>query len=152
MQLENESSLSQTPGRDDVHSKTTGRGRSRHSGSTGRGGGRRSWHRRASRPVSFWLVTLLVVALITSRLRKPVVDELSRLRRLLAMARVGLDVLRSPARMALAIFFQCLGWLFQLLAVWIAMRAFAPEHRHFVTGHCQRCVDHLQCRIVVHQT
>ena len=67
---------------------------------------------------------LLVVALITSRLRKPVVDELSRLRRLLAMARVGLDVLRSPARMALAIFFQCLGWLFQLLAVWVAMRAF----------------------------
>ena len=63
MQLENESSLSQTPGRDDVHSKTTGRGRSRHSGSTGRGGGRRSWHRRASRPVSFWLVALLVVAL-----------------------------------------------------------------------------------------
>ena len=26
--------------------------------------------------------------------------------------------------MALAIFFQCLGWLFQLLAVWVAMRAF----------------------------
>jgi uncharacterized membrane protein YbhN (UPF0104 family) len=67
---------------------------------------------------------LLVIALITSRLRKPVVDELSRLRRLLAMARVGLDVLRSPARMALAIFFQCLGWLFQLLAVWVTMRAF----------------------------
>jgi uncharacterized protein (TIRG00374 family) len=67
---------------------------------------------------------LIVVALITSRLRKPVVDELSRLRRILAMARQGLDVLRSPARVALAIFFQCLGWLFQLLAVWVAMRAF----------------------------
>ena len=40
------------------------------------------------------------------------------------MARVGLDVLRSPARVALAIFFQCLGWMFQLLAVWVAMRAF----------------------------
>jgi uncharacterized membrane protein YbhN (UPF0104 family) len=67
---------------------------------------------------------LLVVALITSRLRKPVVDELSRLRRLLAMARVGLDVLRSPAGAALAVFFQCLGWVLQLLAVWVAMRAF----------------------------
>jgi uncharacterized membrane protein YbhN (UPF0104 family) len=67
---------------------------------------------------------LLVLALITSRLRTPVVDELSRLRRLLAMARVGLDVLRSPAAAAVAICFQCLGWLFQLLAVWVAMRAF----------------------------
>jgi len=67
---------------------------------------------------------LIVVALITSRLRKPVVDELSRLRRLLAMARVGLDVLRSPAAAAFAVFFQCLGWLLQLLAVWAAMRAF----------------------------
>jgi glycosyltransferase 2 family protein len=74
---------------------------------------------------------LLVFALITSRLRKPVVDELSRLRRLLAMARVGLDVLRSPAAAALAIFYQCLGWALQLLAVWVAMRAFdidAPLH------------------------
>ena len=67
---------------------------------------------------------LLVFALITSRLRKPVAEELSRLRRLLAMARNGLDVLRSPAAAALAIFFQCLGWLLQLLAVWVAMRAF----------------------------
>ena len=67
---------------------------------------------------------LLVFALVTSRLRKPVVEELSRLRRLLAMARVGLDVLRSPAGVAVAIFFQCLGWLLQLLAVWVAMRAF----------------------------
>ena len=67
---------------------------------------------------------LLVFALITSHLRKPVVEELSRLRRLIAMARNGLDVLRSPAAAACAIFFQCLGWLLQLLAVWVAMRAF----------------------------
>jgi uncharacterized membrane protein YbhN (UPF0104 family) len=67
---------------------------------------------------------LLVFALVTSHLRKPVVDELSRLRRLLAMARLGLDVLRSPVAAAIAISFQCLGWFLQLLAVWIAMRAF----------------------------
>jgi glycosyltransferase 2 family protein len=67
---------------------------------------------------------LLVVALITARLRKPVVDELSRLRRILAMARVGLDVLRTPVGAAIAIFFQCVGWFLQLLAVWVAMRAF----------------------------
>jgi uncharacterized protein (TIRG00374 family) len=67
---------------------------------------------------------LLVVALITARLRKPVVDELSRLRRILAMARVGLEVLRTPVGAAIAIYFQCLGWFLQLLAVWVAMRAF----------------------------
>jgi uncharacterized protein (TIRG00374 family) len=70
---------------------------------------------------------LLVLALVTSRLRKPVVEELSRLRRLLAMARVGLDVLRSPVAAAVAIVFQCLGWFLQLLAVWIAMRAFGID-------------------------
>ena len=67
---------------------------------------------------------LLVLALVISRLRKPVVDELSRLRQLAAMARLGLDVLRSPASAAVAIVFQCCGWVLQLLAVWVAMRAF----------------------------
>jgi uncharacterized protein (TIRG00374 family) len=70
---------------------------------------------------------LFVVALVTSRLRKPVVDELSRLRRLLAMARVGLEVLRSPAGVAVAILFQCLGWLLQLFAVWTSMKAFGID-------------------------
>jgi uncharacterized membrane protein YbhN (UPF0104 family) len=70
---------------------------------------------------------LFVFALVTSRLRKPVVDELSRLRRLVAMARLGLDVLRSPVAAAGAISFQCLGWFLQLVAVWVAMRAFGIE-------------------------
>jgi uncharacterized membrane protein YbhN (UPF0104 family) len=70
---------------------------------------------------------LLVFALAASRLRKPVVEELSRLRRLLAMARLGLDVLRSPAAAAIAIAFQCIGWILQLLAVWISMRAFGID-------------------------
>ena len=67
---------------------------------------------------------LLVLALITARLRKPVVDELSRLRRLLAMARQGLDVLRSPWPAIGAILLQCAGWLLQLFAVYVSMRAF----------------------------
>jgi uncharacterized membrane protein YbhN (UPF0104 family) len=70
---------------------------------------------------------LLVLALVVSRLRKPVVDELSRLRRLVAMARLGLEVLRSPAAAAVAIGFQCIGWFLQLLAVWVAMRAFGID-------------------------
>jgi uncharacterized protein (TIRG00374 family) len=46
------------------------------------------------------------------------------LKRLLAMARQGLSVLRSPLPAAGAILLQCLGWLLQLLAVYVAMRAF----------------------------
>jgi glycosyltransferase 2 family protein len=70
---------------------------------------------------------LLVFALVVSRLRKPVIEELSRLRRIAAMARLGLDVLRSPVSAAAAIAFQCVGWFVQLIAVWIAMRAFGID-------------------------
>ena len=55
---------------------------------------------------------------------RPVIDELGRVRRLLAMARQGLGVLHSPLPAIGAAFFQCLGWLCQLLAVFITMRAF----------------------------
>jgi len=72
-------------------------------------------------------VVLLAGAIIGSRLRRPVLEGLGPVRRLLAMARVGLDVLRSPLAAAVAILFQCVGWLCQLLAVWIAMRAFEIE-------------------------
>lgn len=47
-----------------------------------------------------------------------------RTRRLIAMARQGLGVMRSPVGAAGAIIFQILGWICQLLAVWAAMRAF----------------------------
>jgi hypothetical protein len=40
------------------------------------------------------------------------------------MARQGLAVLRRPVPALGAIFFQCLGWLTQLLAVWAVMEAF----------------------------
>jgi uncharacterized membrane protein YbhN (UPF0104 family) len=43
------------------------------------------------------------------------------------MARAGLGVMRIGPRAALAVLFQCLGWLCQLLAVYTAMRAF---HNH----------------------
>jgi len=45
-------------------------------------------------------------------------------RRVLAMGRQGLGVMRSPVGAAGAIFFQISGWICQLLAVWTAMRAF----------------------------
>jgi uncharacterized protein (TIRG00374 family) len=51
-------------------------------------------------------------------------DGVGAVRRVLAMARQGLGVMRSPVGMALAITFQIAGWVCQLLAVWTAMRAF----------------------------
>jgi uncharacterized membrane protein YbhN (UPF0104 family) len=58
------------------------------------------------------------------RHRRPVLDELGRVRRLLAMAGQGLAVLHSPGPAIAAAFFQCLGWFCQLLAVFVTMRAF----------------------------
>ena len=46
------------------------------------------------------------------------------IKRLVTMARYGLGVLHAPWPATLAAFFQCLGWLCQLLAVYVAMRAF----------------------------
>jgi uncharacterized membrane protein YbhN (UPF0104 family) len=51
-------------------------------------------------------------------------EELGPVRRLLTMARYGLNVLHSPLPALAAAFFQCLGWFCQLLAVYSAMRAF----------------------------
>ena len=58
------------------------------------------------------------------RVSRPVIDELGPVRRLLAMARQGLGVLHSPLPAIGAAFFQCLGWFCQLMAVYVAMRAF----------------------------
>jgi glycosyltransferase 2 family protein len=69
-------------------------------------------------------LVLLAAALAGSRLRRPVLEELSAMRRVLAMARLGLEVFRSPVAAAIAVTFQCIGWFFQLLAVWVTMRAF----------------------------
>ena len=52
------------------------------------------------------------------------IEGLGPVRRLVTMGRHGLGVMRSPLTAALAIFLQILGWTFQLLAVWTAMRAF----------------------------
>lgn len=46
------------------------------------------------------------------------------MRRLLGMAQQGLAVLRAPLAAAAAIFFQVVGWVLQLLAVWAVTAAF----------------------------
>jgi uncharacterized membrane protein YbhN (UPF0104 family) len=51
-------------------------------------------------------------------------DGIGAVRRLVTMARQGLGVMRSPLGASVAVFFQISGWVYQLLAVWTAMRAF----------------------------
>jgi uncharacterized membrane protein YbhN (UPF0104 family) len=51
-------------------------------------------------------------------------DEAGAFKRLVIMARFGLAVMHEPVAATLAVFFQCLGWVCQLLAVYVAMRAF----------------------------
>jgi len=68
---------------------------------------------------------VFVFALLSARHHhRSRLDGLGTARRLVTMARHGLGVMRRPLPAAVAIFFQCLGWMCQLFAVWAAMRAF----------------------------
>jgi uncharacterized membrane protein YbhN (UPF0104 family) len=88
----------------------------------------------ASIPTSVRAISLGVIALgvvlfglAIVGARKPSsasAEGLGQARRLLAMGRAGLGVMRSPAEAAGAIFFQICGWTCQLFAVYTAMRAF----------------------------
>ncbi len=70
-------------------------------------------------------VGLFVFAFVTARRPHRIsVEGLGRGRRLLAMGRAGLGVMRSPVGAAGAIFFQICGWTCQIFAVYTAMRAF----------------------------
>jgi uncharacterized protein (TIRG00374 family) len=94
----------------------------------------------ATADVPHWAVATLLIsvmigfALFTAawlgarRRHRPVVsDSMGSVRHLLHMARRGLSVLKAPVPLAGAIFFQCLGWLLQLLAVYAAMQAFGID-------------------------
>jgi uncharacterized membrane protein YbhN (UPF0104 family) len=83
-----------------------------------------------------WAVTSLIVVCIVGvgllmfafasakqHDRSPL-DGLGAARRLVTMARYGLGVMKSPLALAEAVFFQTLGWTFQLLAVWTVMQGF----------------------------
>ena len=59
---------------------------------------------------------------------RPVVSEgMGSVRELVSMGRQGLSVLKAPVPLAGAILLQCLGWLMQLLAVFVAMQAFGID-------------------------
>lgn len=69
------------------------------------------------------LFTLAVVGARTHRVAG-VEEGLGAVRRIVRLARYGLQVMNKPAAAALACFFQILGWTCQLFAVFTAMRAF----------------------------
>jgi uncharacterized protein (TIRG00374 family) len=59
--------------------------------------------------------------------RRVVREGMGSIRELVSMGRQGLSVLKAPVPLAGAIFLQCLGWLMQLLAVYVAMQAFGMD-------------------------
>ena len=70
-------------------------------------------------------VGLFAFAFVTAKRPTRIsVEGLGPVRRLLAMGRAGLGVMRSPVGTAGAIFFQICGWTCQIFAVYTAMRAF----------------------------
>ena len=82
-----------------------------------------------------WAVTSLVIvsiiggmlftaAVVSARRGHRPLEGSRPILKLLAMARQGLAVLRSPLPAFGAIVLQCAGWFMQLLAVYVAMRAF----------------------------
>ena len=91
-----------------------------------------SWAVTSLEIVSVLGIVLFTLGVVSARRGdRAALEGAKPLRRLLAMARQGLSVLRSPLHAAAAILLQCLGWTLQLLAVYVAMRAFdvhAPLH------------------------
>jgi glycosyltransferase 2 family protein len=70
-------------------------------------------------------LALLTLAVVSARRQdRTTLDGAGTVRRLLLMARQGLAVMKAPLPAAGAILFQTLGWIMQLFAVWVAMRAF----------------------------
>jgi uncharacterized membrane protein YbhN (UPF0104 family) len=87
-----------------------------------------SWALTSLIALAFIGGSLLTVGLLAAR-RQPgehlrLEAGLGPVRRLFTMARYGLAVLREPVPALTALFFQCMGWFTQLLAVWSAMKAF----------------------------
>jgi glycosyltransferase 2 family protein len=73
--------------------------------------------------IALFLVTMLVAGLE----HRPLPESARAVRRLLAMARLGLNVMREPFAAAAAAVLQTAGWVVQLLAVWATMYAFGIE-------------------------
>jgi uncharacterized protein (TIRG00374 family) len=90
----------------------------------------------ATAKIPDWAITSLAIvasvgavlfgfALVSARRHhRSMLDEAGPVKRLVTMARYGLGVMHEPVAATIAILFQCFGWLCQLFAVYMAMRAF----------------------------
>lgn len=86
-----------------------------------------------------WAITSLEIAIVAGialflgtvvlagRERRPLPEGARALRKLLAMARLGLNVMREPTAAIAAALLQSAGWLAQLFAVWATMFAFGLD-------------------------
>jgi uncharacterized protein (TIRG00374 family) len=74
--------------------------------------------------VSVGAVLFLIAFASARRHQRSVLEEAGTLKRVVTMARQGLGVMHEPVPAAVAIFFQCFGWLCQFFAVYTAMLAF----------------------------
>jgi hypothetical protein len=71
---------------------------------------------------------LLVIAFVLARHHdRTNLDSADAARRLWTMVRYGLGIMHRPAPAAAAILFQLIGWLCQLCAVWLTMKAFSID-------------------------
>ena len=87
-----------------------------------------SWAIKAI-PIVLAVGALLLFAVVyNARRQRRDVEGLSTVRVLLARARQGFAVMRSPVAAATAASFQFGGWVCQLFAVWSTMRAFHIYH------------------------
>lgn len=90
-------------------------------------------------PIPDWALPILAVAIgvgfglliagfvLARKQQRPLTEEFGPLRRLLHLARRGLTVLRRPRPALEALFFQTVGWVAQLLAVYTVFLAFSIE-------------------------
>jgi glycosyltransferase 2 family protein len=80
--------------------------------------------------IALFLGTVLVAGFE----QRPVPEGARAVRKLLAMARLGLNVMREPAAAVAAALLQTAGWIVQLFAVWATMFAFGIEEHMPAAG------------------
>ena len=80
--------------------------------------------------IALFLVTMLVAGLE----QRPLPESARAVRKLFAMARLGLNVMREPTAAVAAAVLQTTGWLLQLFAVWATMFAFGIEEHMPAAG------------------
>ena len=80
------------------------------------------------------IALFLATMLVAGREHRPLPESARAVRRLFAMARLGLNVMREPTAAVAAALLQTTGWFLQLLAVWATMFAFGIEEHMPAAG------------------